>query len=107
MMTLFMKCGLYKEVYDTNKVYDITRSISLNHLPSKSSTTSRLPESVLYKMYKHVNFNKPINIAFYHRTMKKIEQLTDFKIYIDYWSNFKKIIICDDAKIVFIANMYY
>lgn len=62
-------------------------------------------------MYEDVNFNRPSNILYYNKTMKRLNKLNDdqidYIIYIDNYSHFRKIIINVMGKTIHVKNMYF
>lgn len=103
--------GLFTEIYDSNAHYENDECIDLlflNKLPIGDNINIEiLPQSVLYKLFKDVDFNKFTNVISFKGFINKINKLSEYKIYIDNWGAFRRIMVYVNGKTVYLVNMYY
>lgn len=116
--------SLYRKIYDSsaeNEGDDSTASLLfLDKIPkikdeeNKLVQNKLLPVQTFENMYSKVDFTSEkgdTNKVYYSQTMSKIKQYQkngqDFKIYIDEYGGFRKIIITSLGKTELVKNMYF
>lgn len=94
-MELLIKLKLIHKIYDTKYFYDY-----------EDSNITNIPFDVIAKITNHVDMDNKQNIKRYNLLIKKINGLSNYKIYIDYFGDFRRIILKSN-KIILIVNLSY
>jgi hypothetical protein len=81
-MELLINLKLIHKIYDTKYFNDY-----------EDCNITNLPFDVIVKITNHVDMNNKQNIKRYNLLIKKINGLTNYKIYIDYFGDFRRVIL--------------
>lgn len=94
-MELLINMKLIHKIYDTK--------YKLNY---EDYNITNIPFDVIAKITNHVDMDNKQNIKGYNLLIKKLNKLTNYKIYIDYFGDFRRVILKTN-KIILIVNLIY